>query len=232
MLFHDFYPICSNYTLFYSNHNCCTQYCLKKEIIDYKESWMQTLSSADELRTFSNSSKDILLKFIPEYAEKITVIPHSLDYLKNLTPITYPCIYPMKVGIIGSIYSEIKGLEIIRKLSNVMDLYIFGDISIKKSGIHNMGRYNINALKGLLEKNKITVVLFSSVCAETFSYVVSEVIALDLPLVGFPIGAQGEKIANYKKGVLCQNYETENIVSAIKQAYSLYSNLSNNIDHN
>ena len=41
------------------------------------------------------------------------------------------------------------------------------------------------------------MVLFSSVCAETFSYVVSEVIALDLPLVGFPIGAQGEKIANY-----------------------------------
>ena len=84
-----------------------------------------------------------------------------------------------------------------------------------------MGKYTINTLKNLIEKNKITVLLFPSICVETFSYVVSEMIALDLPVVGFPIGAQGEKIANYKKGVLCHGFDTKNIIYAIEKAYTL-----------
>lgn len=222
ILFHDFYPICPNYTLFCDNKNC-TQYCTKKEIIEYKESWTKLFEVADELRVFSNSSKDILSQFRPEFSQKITVVPHSLDYLKNITPVKYQKIPPLKVGVIGSIYSKVKGIEVIRKLSDSMDLYIFGDIPIKKSGIHKMGLYNIDSLKELLEKNEITVILFPSVWAETFSYVVSEIIALDLPVVGFSIGAQGDKIKDYSKGVISQDFETKNIIYAINKAYAIYT---------
>lgn len=223
VLFHDFHPICPNYTLFCNNHNC-TKYCSQKEILSYKESWIQTFELADELRTFSSSSKDILLGFIPEYSKKITVVPHPLEYLKNLTPVRYPYILPLKVGVVGSITSKIKGLEVIRKLSDNLDLYIFGDIFIKKNGIHKMGKYSsIEMLKELIEKNKITVIFFPSIWAETFSYVVSEIIALDLPIVGFAVGAQAEKIKNYEKGVICQDFDTKSIIYAIKKAYALYA---------
>lgn len=221
ILFHDFYPVCSNYTLFCKNQNC-TEYCSKKETLEYKESWHKTLELADELRTFSNSSKTILLGFIPEFSPKITVVPHSLEYLKNITPIKYTNKLPLKVGVIGSIYSEVKGFEVIRKLSDDLDLYVFGKIPINKHGIHKMGKYSLNTLKQMIEKNEITVIFFPSICAETFSYVVSEIIALDLPVVGFPIGAQGEKIQNYSKGILCQSFDTKDIISSIKKAYSLF----------
>lgn len=223
ILFHDFYPICPNYTLFCDNKNC-TQYCSKKEIIEYKESWTKVFEIADELRVFSNSSKDILSKFRPEFSQKITVVPHSLDYLKNITPVKYQPIPPLKVGVLGLITSEIKGLDIIKKVSDNLDLYILGSTTIKKSGIHILGTYTIDSLKELIIKNRITVILFPSVWAETFSYVVSEIIALDLPIVAFPMGAQGEKVKNYSKGVLCQDFATKSIVSAIEKAYALYTN--------
>lgn len=223
VLFHDFYPVCPNYTLFCNGKNC-TEYCSKEEILDYKKSWSKIFDCADELRTFSNSSREILLGFIPEYSQKITVIPHSVEYLKNITPVQYSSIPPLKVGIVGFINSEIKGSEILRRLSDNLDLYIVGGTSIRKKGINKLGRYSsIEALKELIEKNKITVILFSSVCAETFSYVISEIMALGLPVVCFSVGAQQEKIEKYEKGVICQSFDTNDIISAINKAYSFYS---------
>ena len=42
---------------------------------------------------------------------------------------------------------------------------------------------------------------------ETFSYVVSELMQMDIPIISFDFGAQGEKLKHYEKGILCKDID-------------------------
>ena len=55
-------------------------------------------------------------------------------------------------------------------------------------------------MPSMLEALGVNVVAFPSIVPETFSYVVSEVLAMDLPIVAFDIGAQGQRVAASRRG--------------------------------
>lgn len=127
----------------------------------------------------------------------------------------------MKVGIIGAINTEIKGLQIVKDLSKKIDLYILGKINIQSRHIHKCGSYTLETLKEKVIESGVNVILFPSICRETFSYVVSEIMALSLPCVSFALGAQKEKIESYKKGVICKDYKIESVIESLQKAYKL-----------
>ena len=74
-----------------------------------------------------------------------------------------------------------------------------------------------------MEKSGIQVVLFPSICPETFSFTLSEIFAMELPVVGYEIGAQGRRIADYKKGITVpyEDMSGEALLDALRRAVEL-----------
>lgn len=232
IMFHDFYPLCTKYNLFCNGKNC-NEYCkwntkmnipftVKKiNILEWTQNWSSLFKASTELRVFSESSKETLLQYIKEFENKINVVPHSLTYLQNIKPIPFIKNTSMKVGIIGAINTEIKGLQIVKDLSKKIDLYILGNTNIQSRHIHKCGSYTLETLKEKVIDSGVNVILFPSIWRETFSYVVSEIMALSLPCVSFALGAQKEKIESYKKGVICKDYKIESVIESLQKAYKL-----------
>ena len=85
--------------------------------------------------------------------------------------------------------------------------------------IHYMGRYDVNKLNLIIEEQGISSVLFPSVCPETFSYTVSELIHAGIPIAAFNTGAQGEKVSEYEYGEIITEQNNEKILSSLKFAH-------------
>lgn len=227
---HDYYCICPTINLVKNGKFCKLESCydnnkcLKKLSKNFKgfivcdsyeewhSNWNKLLKKVDEIRCFSKSSKDLLLNAYPTISEsKITILPHDMSYCK-FSPIT---IYKrkLKIGIVGAITSTAKGgdvlksfLDYLRKEQKSTTATIIGTCAkkfqIKATNIKYLGTYKQEMLEEILLKEEINAIFFPSVCPETFSYLVSELITMNIPIVSFNIGAQGEKILNYKKGML------------------------------
>ena len=48
-----------------------------------------------------------------------------------------------------------------------------------------------------------------SVCPETYSYVTDEIMAMDMPIVVFGIGAPAERVARYTRGAVTADITAE-----------------------
>jgi len=209
--FHDYFPLCYNLNLF-CHHKSCKNYCSQKKVLKWRTLWNSLLEEADELRVFSDHSKEVLLNYIPEFKNKIRVHPHSLEYLKDLKPIEYKKT-PLNIGVLGLILNEIKGINILEELLKKYQIHLFGRTSLKNKNLINHGTYDINNIRQLLVDVGINLIVFTSVCEETFSFVVSEVIAMGLPIICFDVGAQSEKVRNYEKGIVVKDViEMEKVI--------------------
>ena len=101
--------------------------------------------------------------------------------------------------------------------------YINGELNpacmVTAPNIHYQGRYEISKLDNVIEEQGISTVLFPSICPETFSYTVSELIHVEIPIACFDLGAQAEKVSTYKYGQIIADSSNESILSALKAAY-------------
>ena len=203
------------------------QYAFRKITFEqWHNIWAEFLGHVQVINAFSESSKNIFSKYYPEYSDKVKVTPHSTDYIK--------CGKVQKlsdkftVGIFGIIRGEDKGSEVVHSFlefskNKDYDIYINGELNpdckVYASNIHYMGRYDVNRLDKIIEEQGITAVLFPSICPETFSYTVSELIHVEVPAACFNLGAQAEKISKYKYGQIIQDNSNEKILAALKAAY-------------
>jgi glycosyltransferase involved in cell wall biosynthesis len=80
-------------------------------------------------------------------------------------------------------------------------------------------------LPGLFDKFKPTVFLFPSICPETFSYVVQELMHFGFPIVAFNIGAPAERLKRYKNATLIKHpSSSKNILNKLINLHkSIYS---------
>lgn len=70
--------------------------------------------------------------------------------------------------------------------------------------------------------------LASAICPESFSFTLSEVFSMGLPVVAFAIGSQGHRVQQYPKGVVCGGDTTpQQIVEALYRAACLQANHAN-----
>lgn len=230
-LLHDYFSICPTICLLNTKSEYCeiptTEKCDKclannklhidihcsernKGISVWRENWTRLLDCCDEIRTFSQSSKEVFQKAYPcVSSEKITVVPHKVDYLLNISDRVKRS-DTLNIGVIGAI-DEIKGVNIVIEMAELIKKYnikarivILGYTSPK---IPNdlclcVGKYKRSELPGLILKNDIDIVFIPSIWPETFSFTSQEAMMMGLPTACFDIGAPAERINNYDKGLI------------------------------
>jgi glycosyltransferase involved in cell wall biosynthesis len=236
-MLHDYYCICPNLNLIAGGeycklqcqlHNCVFDVCLDSKmhsVYDWRNLWTKIFEHVSEIYVFSKSSRDIFFSVYPNIAEnKFQIIPHNMDYCK-FTPIKD--IFPFHIGIIGNCVTEAKGRYVVKNLLRyvkkmpvpitIIGRYLKRD-KIKSRNIKYTGEYKRSELQSFIEKEQISVVFFPSIWPETFSYLVSELIFLNIPIVCFDYGAQAEKMKNYNKGYICESSSPEVIIQTIYNA--------------
>ena len=222
---HDFYSICpSPHLLDYKNRYCgvpsdvsvCSN-CLKlnhgwyiknswtNDIIEWRNPFKNIIEAADVVEFFDKTTIEIFLKAFDIKGDKIFVNPHKDEYFNFSGKINLKG--PLHVGVLGTL-TMVKGGEIINSLreytitKNIeLPITIVGTTHLPlNSSVNVVGSYSLDDLPDIIRKNKINVVFMSSIVPETFSYTVSEAIKMGMPIVAFDIGAQGNRVRNYKLG--------------------------------
>ena len=77
------------------------------------------------------------------------------------------------------------------------------------------GPYQRDNLVALIEAQHINMILFPSICPETFSYVVDEMMLLRMPVVAFDLGAPAERLRDYSLGRLCGTVDAASALDAM-----------------
>lgn len=192
----------------------------------WHEIWNNFFPSVKSIFAFSDSSKDLFAHYFPDFSDKVKVTPHSLEYIKYNEIKKLPKHF--NVGIFGAIQNVDKGCYIVKdflEYSKNKDFQIYlngtlrNDCSVYSDNIHYIGPYKTEFLKEIIIEQGLTVAFFPSVWPETFSYLVSELIAAGLPIACFNLGAQAEKVSQYKYGQIIKENTNEAILEALKAAY-------------
>ena len=230
---HDFHCVCPTVNLVADKWNCglaCEKHkCIFDSFLDryngtiseWRKLWKQLFLQTDEIRCFSEDSKRILLTAYPDlHEERISVKPHSMNWC-HFTKIPGIENLPLHVGIIGSVYSVHKGKyvvrELLRRLPSEIPVSIIGatrrQIGICRKNVRYLGIYKHDDLQKIIEHLTISTVIFPSICSETFSYLVSEHIQMNIPVICFDFGAQADKVRNYAKGIVV--HDTDEMIQAV-----------------
>jgi glycosyltransferase involved in cell wall biosynthesis len=244
-LMHDHFCICPSWLLLNDSGQFCgipdtavCDRCLPKNparfiefskgvsIADWRACWSGLLLRADEIRCFSNATKDLLLRAYQDTElTSITVVPHKLDHVHLRRVRLEDKGFPV-IGIVGEI-SLHKGAQVVAKLADFIalsrcqfGLVIIGtmDASIP-DGVTVTGPYVPSHLPDLLEAHGVNVGFFPSIWPETFSYVTEELIEMRVPLLAFNLGAPAERIKQYQHGKVIPFGDAAAILDEIQQLY-------------
>ena len=228
LMFHEFLPLCPNYTLTrdykYCELDCIRNSCSeekKYELKEWRQKWFKLLSIVKEVRTFDDSVKNIIQTIYPEL-NNITVVPHKLIHFSG-SPILHFDPKEMRIGVLGKI-SKIKGKLFLKGFLKYLNsknqkIYLFGKCFLYSSNFVHTGKYSSKNLREKLIKYKINVVLFTSICPETFSYVISELMTLNLPIVCFNLGAQANRVRQYKRGIVSESMDYDDVYKSLLLCY-------------
>jgi GT2 family glycosyltransferase/glycosyltransferase involved in cell wall biosynthesis len=221
---HDFYPVCPAYTLIAAHgsycgvpdRNSCRQ-CLPfnahatdpshSSIDRWRAAWGDVLAQADDVLCFSQDSRAHILKAYPDAAARCRVVPHAPEMAFE-PKAAAPPERPVNVGVIGGINYP-KGSSVVaalpaalRRLDPNARVTVIGQLvdDADARDVTVTGRFKPAELPELVETHGVNVCLLPSICPETYSFVCDEIMALDLPLVCFDLGAPPERVAGYAKG--------------------------------
>jgi len=224
-LIHDYHCICPRINLLannvFCNLDCKNNNCkfsifvenTNNSIDKWRKNWSSFMGITDTIYCFSESSKKLINRTYPELNQnKIIVKPHDMGYC-SFKPIKIKEKLPLNIAIVGACFSIPKGKLVIQSLfKNVSKEVSFSMIGVSKkqlkterSNVIFYGKYEHSDLPQILEKSGASCVVFPSVWPETFSYLVSELILLDVPIICFNLGAQAEKVKTYSKGIVCED---------------------------
>ena len=232
LLVHDFFMVCPSPFLLDDAGEYCgipdisrCQKCLvnnkqdfillsqSRNIVQWRTLWKTVIDLADEVRTFSDDSLKLLQKAYPSLdSSRAVVKPHGVEYFRH-GPIKPTYTDFLRIGVVGQI-GHSKGAEIVQKLADEIkarkldiQIVVIGAIEVQceQSVVRETGRYQHEILPELIESSGANIMLFPSIWPETFSYVVQELVELDLPVACYSLGAPAERISKYAKGMILQD---------------------------
>lgn len=244
---HDYFAVCPSFVLLDADERFCgipdmatCSSCLKRhaasyvalspptEIGPWRALWGQCLRTADEVRCFSDSSTALLLKAHPTIPrERLRVVPHDVEFVPARKPRIEPGLAPV-IGILGQISPQ-KGAHVVRGLVELIErarsparVVVIGtlDVAVQSRHLSVTGPYRREDLVERIEEHGVNVLFFPSIWPETFSYVVSEMMALDLPIVAFDLGAPGERLRPHPRARLCGEVSPQAALEAIMEAHA------------
>jgi hypothetical protein len=250
---HDFYAVCPSYQLLDKNLKFCEipdiskcQKCISEnenvypfinripDLAEWRSLWGSFLRQTSEVILFSEYSKNLLLKAYPNINlnKKIFLSPptFSIINLPNKIKIKYK--KKIVIGVLGSILRHKGSLVLERLVETIKKRNI--DINIKVIGsvdryldpniVDVSGMYDPNNLSSLIQESGANIFFFPSICPETYSYVISELISHNLPIAIFNLGAPIERLRNYKKSIILKsdnpNLVLNNLISFHNNIYS------------
>lgn len=235
---HDFYSICPRITMVKNNLYCgtsCSENCRhivgKKEFTSsqWRKTWQVFFNRVDEFFFFSESSRTLFTSFFSIPQEKIHIQPHDMSYFKTKKITHLP--EKLNIGVFGNINSDAKGKTVLKNFINFLKNYDYKICINGNPGKENeedfmqnkncvcYGSYKPEEIYTRLISQKIGVVFFTSICPETFSYVISELMMTEIPIVCFDIGAQAEKVKAYHLGKIIPQITNEEILKTITNCY-------------
>ena len=186
---------------------------LSRNIVQWRTLWKTVIDLADEVRTFSDDSLKLLQKAYPSLElSRAVVKPHGVEYFRH-GPIKPSYTGSLRIGVVGQI-GHSKGAEIVQKLADEimarkLDIQIVAigaiEVQCEQSVVQETGRYQHEKLPALIESSGANIMLFPSIWPETFSYVVQELVELDLPVACYSLGAPAERISKYAKGMILED---------------------------
>ena len=227
---HDYHVVCPSFPLLDADGRFCgipeigqCEACIARHrasyvalspptaIAPWRAIFGHCLEAADEVRCFSESTRTLLARAYPGLDRShTTVVPHRVDFAPRRLPRLDPT-GPLVVGVFGHI-SEQKGATIVRDIVRRLDregsparVVVLGTLDARVSSprLEVTGPYRRDDLVELVEAHGINMLLFPSICPETFSYVIEETMRLRLPIVAFDLGAPGERLRRYADARLC-----------------------------
>lgn len=255
-LVHDYYSICPVWLLLDDKGRYCgipdtavCASCLRTnpspflefaagvDIHGWRSAWVGLLRQADEIRCFSHSSKQMLLRAHPALDPvRLSVVPHRLDHVRLRRLELGDSGQPV-IGVVGHIAPH-KGAHVVRDLANHIAtseararIVVIGTIELElPAGTTTItGPYRPAELPDLLERHQVNVGLFPSICPETFSYVTEEMMTMELPILAFDLGAPGERVAAYERGMVIPVGTPGSILSAIELLYRTHIEANRNL---
>lgn len=227
ILLHDFFTVCPSHFLVNQAGKHCglpdvatCRACLpsisdglvslyrERDIDAWRRQWGALFLEADHLIAFSENTKRLFLRAYPSVpSASVEIRPHKVNYLRG--QYSYPeSDGRLRVAMVGNI-TPVKGgevfVELVKAARNAgapIDFSVIGSLASQQrvDGVDQTGPYEREELARLLTERRVNVVLMLSIWPETFSYVTHELIALNVPLVSFDIGAQGDAVRNYALG--------------------------------
>ena len=235
---HDLYSICPSIYLmnmdgvhcFKPDVSVCRK-CIKEnentfnnnytDIDVWRAMWLDFLDKCDEIRTFSENTKEYFMHWYPEL-NNITVVPHVVDYIKKVPE--YEKTNNIKtIAIIGNFMKE-KGADIVEELSQKIKdnnynwrIVVIGPNlnNCKDESIIFHGTYKREELPDLICKYEVDIVFIASIVPETFSYTTEEAMQMNLPIMSFNIGAPAERIKEYEKGYIINDMSADKVTDLL-----------------
>jgi glycosyltransferase involved in cell wall biosynthesis len=238
---HDYFVACPSFVLLNADGRYCgipdlreCERCLPRhaalyvalspptKIGPWREAWGRCLAAADEVRCFSESTRVLLLRAYPWLARDCTtVIPHRVDFSPRRPQVRHTG--PLVIGVMGQINAQ-KGARIVAGVVERIEkghpdvrVVVLGtlDVPCRSSRLTVTGQYKREDLPDLIEAHGINMFLFPSIWPETFSYVVAEMMALELPVVAFDLGAPAERLRSYRRARLCGEVGVESALETM-----------------
>lgn len=225
MLFHDYYAICPAINLVDENGAYCgaagagrCNECLARHeqnaYLEYESAekwranWERFLKGCEEVRVFSGASQKLLEKVYPTL-DNIRLVPHKPHTMLPLHK-TAKTGKTLNIGFVGAMDYK-KGLQVVQRLAAEIkkqkcDIRLCligytGDEGENKI-FKETGKYRREQLPRLVLENDIDLFFIPAVWPETFSYTTSEIMAMNMPLAVFDIGAPAERVKDYARGAV------------------------------
>ena len=208
---HDYHWCCSKINLMPNDRDCCIDLSKKSCFACDKNNMISTYEIRLKARMlFSKAKKvifpneDVLQRYSDVFKiDNYKVIPHieSYDHIRLNKSDNGS---NFNICVIGNI-SVPKGSKVIQRLESYIienniksTITIIGKTDIKINGVKYSGIYkNFEELSYKVKQIAPSIIFIPSIVPETYSYVLSEALALGVPVATFNIGAQ----ANRMKGL-------------------------------
>lgn len=225
---HDFHAVCPAFTLVDAGGRFCRipsmevcRRCLPANAMStlgldtdrdpaaWRYSWSEVMALADDIVTFSPSSKALLTQAHGGVgADAMRIVPHA-EGGAGVRAVRVAPRTPPVVAVVGHI-NRAKGAELLRAMAAAsaargtpLTFTVLGTLEggAGPSGALDVrGSYTRETLADRIEAEGAMLAFLPSICPETYSYVTDELMATGLPLAVLDRGAPAERVARYHRG--------------------------------
>lgn len=244
---HDFYSVCPSLNLLDESVKYCGATCTSGEgtcqiglwpttsfpplknqfVFQWQKMFSQFLNSCDALVTTAVSAAAVITKTFPQAKEKLNVIPHGRDFPSFQMSCAWPApsrkirvLVPGNIGIAkgANVLAEVARLD----TEGLFEFHFLGNIApiLKGVGIHH-GNYDRGSFGAKVAEINPTFGVVFSLCPETYCHTLTEMWACSLPVIGFDIGAVGDRLAANGAGwLISPDASPEHILSEMTRLVS------------